>query len=123
MGKGKTKPQNKEKESDNGGSSKLKTASSVLVRHILCEKHSKAMEAIAQLENNEKFDSVASKFSEDKARSGGSLGWMSRGSMVEPFQTTALELSPSSCAKPNYTNPPIKTKFGYHIIMVEDRKL
>ena len=28
----------------------------------------------------------------------------------------------STCAKPIYTDPPVKTKFGYHIIMVEDRK-
>jgi len=25
-------------------------------------------------------------------------------------------------AKPVYTDPPVKTKFGYHIIMVEGKK-
>ena len=36
------------------------------------------MEALAKLEAGEKFNEVASKYSEDKARSGGSLGWMVR---------------------------------------------
>ena len=31
---------------------------------------------MAKLEAGEKFNEVASKFSEDKARNGGSLGWM-----------------------------------------------
>ena len=47
---------------------------------------------------------------------------MARGSMVGPFQDAAFQLSPSSVSKPIYTDPPVKTQFGYHIIMVEDRK-
>ena len=43
-------------------------------------------------------------------------------SLVGAFQDAAFLLQPSTCAKPIYTDPPIKTKFGYHIIMVEDRK-
>ena len=31
-------------------------------------------------------------------------------------------LAPSSVDKPIYTDPPIKTQFGYHIIMVEGRR-
>lgn len=40
------------------------------VRHILCEKQSKALEAIERLKLGEKFNEVATKFSEDKARQG-----------------------------------------------------
>ncbi|VDM81580.1 unnamed protein product [Strongylus vulgaris] len=81
-----------------------------------------------------KFHEVAAQYSEDKARSGvhslffdhyilqGDLGWMTRGSMVGPFQDAAFELPKSTCDKPIYTDPPIKTKFGYHIIMVEGKK-
>ena len=65
---------------------------------------------------------VATQYSEDKARSGGSLGWMTRGSMVGPFQEAAFALPVSSLANPTYTDPPVKTKFGYHIIMVEGKK-
>ncbi|CAB0003772.1 unnamed protein product [Nesidiocoris tenuis] len=52
----------------------------------------------------------------------GDLGWMTRGSMVGPFQEAAFELPISSVNSPVYTDPPIKTKFGYHIIMVEGKK-
>ena len=52
----------------------------------------------------------------------GDLGWMTRGSMVGPFQDAAFALPTSSLNNPVYTDPPIKTKFGYHIIMVEGKK-
>ena len=102
--------------------SKLKTANAVKVRPILCEKQGKALEAIALLKAGQSFSSVAEKYSEDKARQGGSLGWMSRGSMVGAFQEAAFKLTPSSSDRPIYTDPPVKTQFGYHVIMVEERK-
>ncbi|XP_032993991.1 peptidyl-prolyl cis-trans isomerase NIMA-interacting 4 isoform X2 [Lacerta agilis] len=92
------------------------------VRHILCEKHSRCLEALEKLKAGLRFSEVASQYSEDKARQGGDLGWMSRGSMVGPFQDAAFALPVSSMDKPVYTDPPVKTKFGYHIIMVEGRK-
>ena len=70
----------------------------------------------------QKFDEVARLHSEDKARQGGDLGWMTRGSMVGPFQDAAFALPCSTTNNPNYTDPPVKTKFGYHIIMVEGKK-
>ncbi|XP_061454264.1 peptidyl-prolyl cis-trans isomerase NIMA-interacting 4 isoform X2 [Rhineura floridana] len=96
--------------------------STVKVRHILCEKHSRVLEALEKLKAGVRFSEVASQYSEDKARQGGDLGWMSRGSMVGPFQDAAFALPVSSMDKPVYTDPPVKTKFGYHIIMVEGRK-
>ncbi|NXH29150.1 PIN4 isomerase, partial [Myiagra hebetior] len=95
---------------------------SLQVRHILCEKHGRAMEAMEKLKAGQRFSEVAAQYSEDKARQGGDLGWMSRGSMVGPFQEAAFALPVSSMDKPVYTDPPVKTKFGYHIIMVEGRK-
>jgi len=52
---------------------KLKPATSINVRHILCEKHGKKEEALARLNKGEKFDAVARDMSEDKARQGTSL--------------------------------------------------
>ena len=48
---------------------------------------------------------------------------MIRGSMVGPFQEAAFALPTSTTAKPVYTDPPVKTKHGYHVIMVEGKKL
>ncbi len=98
------------------------TGNNIKVRHILCEKQSKALEAIGKLQAGESFHKVAEQYSEDKARNGGSLGWMTRGSMVGPFQDAAFQLPLSTVDKPIYTNPPVKTQFGYHVIMVEDRR-
>jgi len=107
----------KEAKKEKGGG-----ASSVNVRHILCDKQSKCLEALAKIKAGGKFNEIASQYSEDKARSGGSLGWMTRGSMVGPFQDAAFALPVSTLANPNYTDPPVKTVHGYHIIMVEGKK-
>lgn len=40
------------------------------VRHILCEKQSRALEAIEKLKSGMRFNEVAAQYSEDKARSG-----------------------------------------------------
>ncbi|KFO21993.1 Peptidyl-prolyl cis-trans isomerase NIMA-interacting 4 [Fukomys damarensis] len=42
----------------------------VKVRHILCEKHSKIMEAMEKLKSGMRFNEVATQYSEDKARQG-----------------------------------------------------
>lgn len=52
----------------------------------MCEKQSKILEALQALKEGQSFSVVAEKYSEDKAKQGGSLGWMVRGSMVGPFQ-------------------------------------
>ncbi|KAF8591314.1 FKBP-like protein [Ramaria rubella] len=113
--KGKTSDKSKEAK---GG---LKPATAVNVRHILCEKHSKVMEALGKLQEGQRFDKIAQEYSEDKAKAGGSLGYMSRGSMVGPFQEAAFALEPSTVDKP-ILSPLVKTNFGYHIIMVEGRR-
>merc|ERR1712079_651443 len=102
-------------EEKGGGSSQIN------VRHILCEKQSKCLEALEKIKMGEKFNVVAEQYSEDKARGGGSLGWQPRGAMVGPFQDAAFALPVSTLANPIYTDPPVKTKFGYHIIMVEGK--
>lgn len=43
------------------------------VRHILCEKQSKSLEALEKLKGGMKFNEVAAQYSEDKARQGVSL--------------------------------------------------
>ena len=83
---------------------------------------SKALEAIEKIKSGVKFSEVAANYSEDKARQGGDLGWMTRGSMVGPFQEAAFALPVSTIDKPIYTDPPVKTKFGYHVIMIEGKK-
>ncbi|XP_054267899.1 peptidyl-prolyl cis-trans isomerase NIMA-interacting 4 [Macrosteles quadrilineatus] len=120
--KGGGKAKDKDEASSKGGKEK-KGGTAVKVRYaLICEKQSKALEALEKIKSGMKFNEVAAQYSEDKARQGGDLGWMTRGSMVGPFQDAAFDLPVSSLASPVYTDPPVKTKFGYHIIMVEGKK-
>lgn len=112
----------KDEASGSSGNKEKKGGTSVKVRHILCEKQSKSLEALEKIKSGMKFNEVAAQYSEDKARNGGDLGWMTRGSMVGPFQDAAFALPVSTLGNPVYTDPPVKTKFGYHIIMVEGKK-
>ncbi|XP_004643389.1 peptidyl-prolyl cis-trans isomerase NIMA-interacting 4-like [Octodon degus] len=107
---------NKKTQGPNGGGSAVK------VRHILCENHSKIMEAMEKLKSRMRFIEVVEQYSEDKARKGGDLGWMTSRSMVGPLQEAAFALPESGMDKPVFTDPSIKRKFGYHIIMVKGRK-
>lgn len=45
---------------------------------------------------------------------------MTRNGMIGAFQEQAFDIQPSTVGKPIYKE--IKSKFGYHIVMVEDRK-
>jgi len=71
QGKGKGKADSEDGGGSSSSSGKLKPANSIKVRHILCEKQSKILEAMAQLQQGISFDKVAEQFSEDKARQGG----------------------------------------------------
>ncbi|GAA5894936.1 peptidylprolyl isomerase [Sporobolomyces salmoneus] len=114
----------KGKDASGGGDKKeagqLKVANALKLRHILCEKQSKHLEALEKIKEGVSFDKVATEYSEDKARQGGSLGWVIRTSMIGAFQDVMFDVPPSTCASPDYRC--IKSKFGYHIAMVEDRK-
>ncbi|EIW78397.1 FKBP-like protein [Coniophora puteana RWD-64-598 SS2] len=119
--KGGGSKQPKDDDSSSKGKGGLKPATAINVRHILCEKHSRASEALQKIQEGQRFDKVAQEYSEDKAKAGGSLGWMTRGSMVGPFQDAAFALTPSTVDKP-ILSPLVKTNFGYHVIMVEGRR-
>lgn len=69
-----------------------KGGTSVKVRHILCEKQSKVLEAMEKLKAGQKFPDVAAAYSEDKARQGGDLGWQIRGAMVKNNLSLEVEL-------------------------------
>ena len=83
----------------------------------LMQKQSKILEALDKIQDGERFDAVASQYSEDKARQGGDLGWKGRQDVVGAFAEAAFALQVGQM-----TPAPIKTQFGYHLILVEGRK-
>lgn len=117
-GKGKGKSSEAEASGDSGATDKkLKPANSVKVRHILCEKQSKILEAQQRIAAGQQFATVAGEMSEDKARQGGDLGWQRRQEVVGAFADAAFKLEVGQM-----TAQPIKTQFGYHLILCEGRK-
>ena len=89
------------------------------VNKQISEAKAKAEELQAKLKiNPSKFAELAKSNSQDavSALRGGDLGFFTREEMVEEFSKTAFSL------KPNTISPVIQTPYGYHIIMVTDRK-
>ncbi len=70
-----------------------------------------------KIEAGDDFANLARTYSEGPSRTqGGDLGYFDRRKMVKPFSDAAFRL------KPGETSPIVKTRFGYHIIKVVDRK-
>lgn len=74
----------------------------------------KAKKVIKELNKGKKFKDLAKKYSDDKATSsnGGDLGYFQLGDMVIDFSNAVKELK-----KNEYTKEPVKTQYGYHIIL------
>ena len=95
------------------------TQISALVNDELAKKEAKAMELIAQLKNDKtQFAKLAKENSQDpgSASNGGDLGFFAAGEMVPEFSKEAFSLKPDSMSE-----KPVRTQFGYHIILVTDR--
>jgi peptidyl-prolyl cis-trans isomerase C len=90
----------------------------VHARHILVKTEAEAVSIIDQLNKGADFAALAKKYSTDPgAASGGDLGYFTRDDMVPSFATAAFALQPGQ-----YTKTPVKTEFGWHVILVVDRR-
>ena len=91
----------------------------VHARHILVATEDEAKAIIADLKKGAAFDKLAKEKSTDKASGaeGGDLGWFKKSDMVKEFADAAFALK-----KGELSEVPIKTQFGYHVIMLEDRR-
>jgi peptidyl-prolyl cis-trans isomerase C len=89
-------------------------------RHILVDKEDLAKSIIAKLKKNPKqFDSLAKQYSKDPGskNAGGELGWFDPHGMVPEFAAAVAKLR-----KGKFTLEPVKTQFGYHVILLEDTR-
>jgi len=87
-------------------------------RHILVEKEETAKTIIKELGKGAKFADLAKKKSTGpSATHGGDLGWFKPGEMVKPFAQAVEKLKNGE-----YTKAPVKTDFGWHVILREDAR-
>ena len=87
-------------------------------RHILVEKEEDAKAIIAKLDKGEKFADLAKQSKDPGSRdNGGELGWSSPKAYVPPFADAMSRLK-----KGEYTKDPVRTDFGYHVILLDDSR-
>jgi peptidyl-prolyl cis-trans isomerase C len=89
-------------------------------RHILVAKEGDAREVIARLRKQPgAFAQLAKDKSKDEGSrdNGGELGWFDPRHMVPEFAAAVTQLE-----KGKFTLEPVKTQFGYHVILLEDSR-
>lgn len=85
--------------------------------HILVKTEKEAKELKEEILMGKNFAEVAKKRSTcPSGKKGGDLGWFGRGSMVAPFETAAFN------GKKGDLVGPVKTDFGWHLILIKDQK-
>ena len=78
----------------------------------------KLLQLRQRIESGESFAEVARRYSHDpvSAAKGGDLGWVAPGTMVKSFEQTMQK------QKIGIVSKPTKTEFGWHLILVEERR-
>jgi peptidyl-prolyl cis-trans isomerase C len=86
-------------------------------RHILVESEDRAKGLIADLKKGTKFDELASKHTMDTGTKerGGDLDWNVPGVFDKAFSDAMMKLE-----KGKYTDQPVRTRFGFHVIQLDD---
>lgn len=88
----------------------------VTARHILVDTLEKAQQVKEEIASGTSFEDAARKYSSCPSKDqGGFLGSFGRGMMVPEFENAAFEL------EVGVVSEPVKTQFGYHLILVEGR--
>jgi peptidyl-prolyl cis-trans isomerase C len=91
----------------------------VNAKHILVKTEDEAKAVIVDLKAGGDFAAIAKEKSNDPGTkaTGGDLGWFTKDEMVPEFADAAFKLQ-----KGQYTETPVKTQFGYHVILLVDRR-
>jgi peptidyl-prolyl cis-trans isomerase C len=86
------------------------------VRHILLKTEQEAKATIAKLNKGAKFADLARKSLDPGSKdNGGDLDWINPTRFAQPFSEAMTKLS-----KGKYTTAPVKTIYGFHVILLED---
>lgn len=95
-----------------------KTSDEYKARHILLKTKEDARIAIDKLDKGAAFAELAKEMSIGPSKNqGGDLGWFASNQMVKPFADAVVKLK-----KNTYTKHPVHTRFGWHVIFLEDAR-
>jgi peptidyl-prolyl cis-trans isomerase C len=87
-------------------------------RHILVKTEEEAIALIAELDAGKDFAELAKASSiGPSGANGGTLGYFTKEKMVSEFANAAFALETGT-----YTKSPVKTQFGWHIILKQDQR-
>jgi len=113
----KNKPTDKEIQDTYAKISKMMGGTEYRASHILVESEAEAKSIIAQLDKGGDFGKLAAEKSKDpgSAKNGGDLDWANPQSFVPEFSQAMVGLQ-----KGKYTAAPVKSQFGFHVIMLSD---
>jgi peptidyl-prolyl cis-trans isomerase C len=88
-------------------------------RHILVASKEEAEAIIKELDSGTDFATLArQKSTGPSGPNGGDLGYFGKGRMVPEFEQAAFALE-----KGGYSKEPVQTQFGWHVIMLEDKRM
>jgi peptidyl-prolyl cis-trans isomerase C len=88
------------------------------LRHILVDTEESAKAIIAKLGKGEKFADLAKESKDPGSKdNGGDLDWNVASAYVGPFADAVKKLQ-----KGKYTTTPVKTEYGFHVILLEDSR-
>ena len=92
------------------------TGSEYNAKHILVKTENEAKKIIASLKKGGKFQDLAKQSLDPGSKAkGGELGWSAPDAYVPPFAAALSKLE-----KGQFTQEPVKTDFGWHVIMLEN---
>ena len=91
----------------------------VHAHHILLASEVEARQVIKDLKGGAKFEDLAKERSSGPtAKTGGDIGYFLKGELVPEFSDAAFKLKTG-----NYTKAPVKSQFGWHVILVKDKRI
>ena len=91
--------------------------SKVRAKHILVGSEIEAIDLKREINRGADFSMLARRYSQcPSGQNGGELGYFERGQMVKEFEKAAFETPVGK------VSAPVQTQFGWHLILVEDKK-
>ncbi len=91
----------------------------IRVSHIVVSDPDTAQALFERVKNGENFEQLAFEYSidPDAKRNKGDLGYLLWGATVDEFEQVAFAMQPGEIS------PPVKSRYGYHIIKLVDKQL